>query len=70
MHKFEYYISKLYYDHTRGVIVGRESLNNAIRVLLAETLFGGSTIDLNLRVAWERTDKNSITIWQNQNRVV
>ena len=50
--KFEYYLSKLYYDFTAGEIVGQESLNNAKRVLIAETLFEGSTRELNLRVAW------------------
>src|SRR5215211_5779550 len=50
--KFEYYLSKLYYDFTGGEIAGQESLNNAIRILLAETLFEGLTIDLSLRVAW------------------
>ncbi|HKG90174.1 MAG TPA: hypothetical protein VKA95_17805, partial [Nitrososphaeraceae archaeon] len=50
--KFEYYLSKLFYDFTGGKIAGQESLNNAIRVLLAETLFEGLTIDLSLRVAW------------------
>ena len=41
--KFEYYLSKLYYDYTRGeVVAGEESLNNAIRVLIAQTLFDRS----------------------------
>ena len=46
------YLSKLYYDLTGGEIVGQESLNNAKRVLIAETLFEGPTRELNLRVAW------------------
>ena len=50
--KLEYYLSKLYYDFTAGEIVGQESLNNAKRVLIAETLFEGPTRELNLRVAW------------------
>jgi DNA polymerase elongation subunit (family B) len=50
--KFEYYLSKKYYDFTGGEIVGQESLNNAKRVLIAETLFEGPTRELNLRVAW------------------
>ena len=50
--KFEYYLSKLYYDLTGGEIVGQESVNNAKRVLIAETLFEGPTRELNLRVAW------------------
>src|SRR5215208_7019414 len=50
--KFEYYLSKLYYDFTGGEIVGQESLSNAKRLLIAETLFEGPTGELNLRVAW------------------
>jgi DNA polymerase, archaea type len=50
--KFDYYLSKLYYDLTGGEIVGQESLNNAKRVLIAEILFEGPTRELNLRVAW------------------
>jgi DNA polymerase elongation subunit (family B) len=50
--KFEYYLSKLYYDFTEGEIVRQESLNNAKRVLIAETIFEAPTRDLNLRVAW------------------
>lgn len=50
--KFEYYLCKLYYDFTSGDIVGQEALNNAKRVLIAQTLFDGPTRELNLRVAW------------------
>ncbi len=51
--KFEYFVSKIYYDYTRGEVVGQESLNNAIRVLVAQTLFDSTTTrTLNLRVAW------------------
>ena len=40
--KFEYYLSKLYYDYTKGeVVAGEESLNSAIRILLAKTFFEG-----------------------------
>jgi DNA polymerase elongation subunit (family B) len=50
--KFEYYLSKLYYYHTVGKVANQESLNNAIRLLLAETHFNTSSKVLNLRVAW------------------
>ena len=55
--KFEYYLSKLYYDFTAGNIVSQESLNNAKRVLMAQTLFEGPTRELNLRVAWGEEKK-------------
>ena len=38
----------MYYDSTGEEIVGQESLNNAKRVLIAETLFEGYTRELNL----------------------
>jgi Bifunctional DNA primase/polymerase, N-terminal len=51
--KFEYYLSKLYYDSTgKEKVAGSESLNNAIRVLQAEGIFSGEERILNLRVAW------------------
>jgi DNA polymerase elongation subunit (family B) len=51
--RFEYYLSKLYYDYTEGEsIVGQESLNNAIRILLAKTLFEGPIVNLSLRISW------------------
>ena len=40
--KFEYYISKLYFDSTKGKYgAGSESVNNAIRVIHAQALFSG-----------------------------
>jgi hypothetical protein len=54
--KFEYFISKLYFDYTRDV-VSQESLNNAIRVLIAQTSFENTSRELNLRFAWGEKDK-------------
>lgn len=51
--RFEYYLSKLYYDYSEGeAIVGQEPLNNAIRILMAKTLFEGSIVNLSLRISW------------------
>jgi Bifunctional DNA primase/polymerase, N-terminal len=50
--KFEYYLSKLYYHHTVEKVASQESINNVVRLLLAETLFNRSSRLLNLRVAW------------------
>lgn len=50
--KFEYFLSKLYFDYTKGEVAGQESLNNAIRLLVSQTLFDSITVTLNLRVAW------------------
>ena len=56
--KFEYYISKLYFDSTKGKnVAGSESVNNAIRVIHAQALFSGQERTLGLRVAWDK--KNS-----------
>jgi len=56
--RFEYYLSKLYYDGTgREKVAGSESLNNAVRVLHAEGIFSGEERILNLRVAWADKDK-------------
>jgi hypothetical protein len=56
--RFEYYLSKLYYDYTEGEsIVGQESLNNAIRILMAKTLFEGSTVNLSLRISWGENER-------------
>ena len=60
--KFEYYMSKLYFDYTNGrKVAGSESLSNAIRIIYAQTLFseeGEKT--LNLRVAWGEKYKEII----------
>jgi DNA polymerase, archaea type len=58
--KFEYHLSKSYYDFTGGGIAGQESINNAIRILLAETLFEGPTIPLSVRVAWGRKKEEDL----------
>jgi DNA polymerase elongation subunit (family B) len=50
--RFEYFLSKLYFDYTRGEVAGQESLNNAIRMLISQTLFDGVTVPLHLRIAW------------------
>jgi Bifunctional DNA primase/polymerase, N-terminal len=55
--KFEYYVSKLYFDYTQGKVVSQEALNNAIRVLIAQTLFNSPTSTLNVRVAWDEKGK-------------
>jgi Bifunctional DNA primase/polymerase, N-terminal len=56
--KFEYYLSKLYYDSTaKEKVAGSESLNNAIRVLHAKAIFSGEERILNLRVAWAEKDR-------------
>ena len=55
--KFEYFISKLYFDYTQGDVVSQESLNNAIRVLIAQTSFENTSRELNLRFAWGEKDK-------------
>jgi hypothetical protein len=53
--KFKYFLSKLYYDYTKGMVVNQESLNDTIRVIEANTVFEGPTIPLNLRTAWSST---------------
>ncbi len=51
--KFEYYISKSYFDSTKGEkVAGSESVNNAIRVIHAQALFSGQERTLGLRVTW------------------
>ena len=56
--KFEFYISKLYFDSTKGEkVANSESVNNAIRVIHAQSLFSGQERTLGLRVAWGK--KNS-----------
>ena len=57
----EYYISKLYFDSTKGKnVTGSESVNNAIRVIHAQALFSGQERTLGLRVPWGK--KNSWTV--------
>lgn len=56
--KFEYYISKLYFDSTKGKnVAGSESVNNAIRVIHAQALFSGQERILGLRVAWGKKNR-------------
>ena len=51
--KFESYITKLYFDQSYGEkIPTQEALNNAIRVLIAKTEFGGQKETVHLRSAW------------------
>ena len=59
--RFEYFLSKLYYDYTKGEVAGRESLNNATRLLVSQTMFDSVTVNLNLRVAWgERSTRGNL----------
>ena len=51
--RFEYYVSKLYYDRTAGKrVASSESLTNAIHQICAYSLFSGKETRLSLRVAW------------------
>jgi len=56
--RFEYVVSKLYFNYTKGEVAGQESLNNAIRMLISQTLFDSVTVTLNLRVAWRYDTQN------------
>lgn len=64
--KFKYFLSKLYYENSNGKVASQEAINDAIRLLQAETLFeDNNTIPLNLRVAlkddafyYDMTDDN------------
>jgi hypothetical protein len=58
--KFKHFLSKLYYDYTKGMIVNQESLNDTIRIIEANTIFEGQTIPLNLRIAWGNDTHDSI----------
>ena len=59
--KFEYYLSKLYFDNYEGKIANAESINNASRTLGAKAIFEGQIIPLYLRVAWSNPEtKDSI----------
>jgi Bifunctional DNA primase/polymerase, N-terminal len=50
--RFKYFLSKLYYENSSGKVASQEAINDAIRLLLAETLFeDNNTLLLNLRVA-------------------
>ncbi len=52
--KFFHYITKQYFDYHNGnEIPNQESLNNAIRVLVAKTEFGNQRRRVYLRSAWE-----------------
>lgn len=51
--RYVHYITKLFFDYHNGEeIPSQESLNNAIRVLDAKTIFGNQRRTLNLRLAW------------------
>ncbi|PWU81183.1 MAG: hypothetical protein DLM72_08300 [Candidatus Nitrosopolaris wilkensis] len=55
--KFKNYLSKLYFDATRGQVVCQDIQNDVIRILTARALFEGQTKDLNLRVAWAKQNE-------------
>jgi hypothetical protein len=54
--KFEYYLSKLFYENKDKKIPNVEAINNAKRMLAAQALFDGSIIPLHLRVAWSNSE--------------
>jgi hypothetical protein len=51
--KFKHLLSKMFYEQSHGKVACQESLNDALRILQAKTIFGDQTIPLNLRVAWK-----------------
>jgi hypothetical protein len=54
--RFEYYLSKIYFDTYTGKSANAESIKNASRTLAAKAIFEGQTIPLYLRVAWYITE--------------
>jgi hypothetical protein len=56
--KFKRYLSRLFYDHQNGKVVGSDAINSAVQVLQARTEYGGQTIPLSLRVACKNNNDN------------
>lgn len=57
--KYEGYLIKLFYENSNRRILGKDTVNKALNLLEANTLFDDKIIPLNIRVAWGKSENRA-----------